>query len=396
MSVSAPTVTAAPAKKRLLVFLDGTWNAVGSNTNVWRMKSLCARAGTQGEEQRVYYDIGVNGFWGGTVGKGLSDNVREAYEWLMDNYDEGDDIFVFGFSRGAYTARSVAGLVAKHGLLRPGSPLGTGQLFARYKRSDDRTLWKLLELRDAGTLNDATLEERWLMKYSQPVHIKMVGVWDTVGTVGVPLFSFEGISRSTFGFLHTGLRISIDNGYHALAIDEHRKDFAPTLWTVRKPLEPGAVVAKPRAIESVEQRWFAGAHANVGGGCESDILAQAPLRWMMKKASGHGLAFRQDVEIDGDLLTAPISDSYREFAKGMYSKVYSRSYRELGGEPKTLEGGIHTTVNETIDASVFNRWRQSSEYRPPTVVEWAARKKVDPAAFMHSIRADTPSVVAPD
>lgn len=197
MSITSPKVAAQPAKKRLLVFLDGTWNAVGSNTNVWRMKSLCARKGMQGEEQRVYYDIGVNGFWGGTVGKGLSQNVQEAYEWLMDNYDEGDDIFVFGFSRGAYTARSVAGLISKHGLLRPGSPLGTAQLFERYRRSDDRTLWKLLELQTNNALSDETLEERWLVKYSQPVHIKMVGVWDTVGTVGVPLFSLEGISRSS-------------------------------------------------------------------------------------------------------------------------------------------------------------------------------------------------------
>lgn len=395
MSVTAPTVAAPLAKKRLLVFLDGTWNAVGSNTNVWRMKSLCARRGAHGEEQRIYYDIGVNGFWGGTVGKGLSQNVREAYEWLMDNYDDGDDIFVFGFSRGAYTARSVAGLISKHGLLKGGSPLGTGQLFERYKRSNDRTLWKLLELEAAGTLKDATLEERWLMKYSQPVHIKMVGVWDTVGTVGVPLFSFEGISRSTFGFLHTGLRQSIDNGYHAIAVDEHRKDFAPTLWTVRKPHDPKAVVPKPRTIESVEQRWFTGAHANVGGGCESDILAQAPLRWMMKKGSGHGLAWRQDVEIDGDLLTAPVSDSYKEFAKGLYSKVSSRFYRELGGEPKKLDDGTHSTINETIDASVFDRWRNSADYRPPAIVGWAARNKVDPASLRDSIRADAPSAAVP-
>ncbi len=117
---------------------------------------------------------------------------------------------------------------------------------------------------------------------------------------------------------------------------------------------------------------------------------------MMKKASTHGVAFRQDVELDGDLLTAPVSDSYKEFAKGVYSKVYSHFYRELGGDPKEQADGTHTTVNETIDSSVFDRWRQSAEYRPPAVVEWAARKKVDPAAFMHSIRADTPSVVAPD
>src|SRR3954471_149105 len=147
-----PEVTVAPESKKLAVFLDGTWNAVADNTNVWRMKSLCATASSEGAPQLVYYDIGVNGFFGGMVGKGLSQNVREAYEWLIDNYNPGDDVFIFGFSRGAYTARSLSGLIAKHGLLKPGSPLGVAQLYERYKRSDDRTLWKLGELQVAGTL----------------------------------------------------------------------------------------------------------------------------------------------------------------------------------------------------------------------------------------------------
>ena len=147
----------------------------------------------------------------------------------------------------------------------------------------------------------------------------MVGVWDTVGALGVPAFSIEGISRSTLGFLHTGLRLSIENGYHALAIDEHRRAFAPTLWSVRKPKDPDAVFAAPRSISSVEQRWFVGAHANVGGGCLSDLLAQIPLRWIMKKASLHGLAFRSDVELDGDMLGADLN-SYKDFMSGAYSK----------------------------------------------------------------------------
>jgi hypothetical protein len=119
----------------------------------------------------------------------------------------------------------------------------------------------------ARALSDVTLEEQWMLKCSQPIEIKMVGVWVTVGALGIPAFSIEGISRSILGFLHTGLRLSIENGYHALAIDEHRKVFAPTLWSVRKPKDRDAVFAAPRSISNVEQRRFVGAHANLGGLC---------------------------------------------------------------------------------------------------------------------------------
>ena len=139
-----------------------------------------------------------------------------------------------------------------------------------------------------------------------------MAVWDTVGALGVPFFSIEGISRSTLGFLHTGLRTMIEHGYHALAIDEHRKDFAPTLWTIRQPKD-GGYTAPTRDISSVEQRWFVGAHANVGGGRESDLLARIPLRWMMKKASLHGLAFKNDVDLDGDVVKSPVADLFKEF-----------------------------------------------------------------------------------
>lgn len=125
----SPEISAPPPKKRLALFLDGTWNAVGDNTNVWRLKSLCSETSADGLPHVTYYDVGVNGFLGGTFGKGLSENVAEAYKWLMDQYNPEDEIFIFGFSRGAYTARSLAGFIAKYGLLRPGAPLGVNQLY---------------------------------------------------------------------------------------------------------------------------------------------------------------------------------------------------------------------------------------------------------------------------
>ncbi|MEK9285397.1 DUF2235 domain-containing protein [Bradyrhizobium sp. ISRA442] len=383
-------------RKRLAIFLDGTWNAVNSNTNVWRMRALCAPKDAAGMPQLIYYEVGVNGFLGGVFGKGLDENIRLAYEWLVENYNDGDEIFIFGFSRGAYTARSLAGLTAKLGILKPGSPIGITQLYDRYKRGNEETIWRLAELQSWGDLQNITTEERWLLKYSRRADVKMVGVWDTVGSLGLKAFSIEGISRSTFDFLETGLRIHILNGYHALAIDEHRGDFAPTLWDVRHPKDPKAVIAAPRPISGVEQRWFVGAHANVGGGYATDLLPQAPLRWIMKKAESQGLAFRSEVDLDGDGLSAPLADSYKEFADGLYSRITKPFYRTIGQEPDVRDDGAHVNVNETIDKSVFDRWRADASYRPKNLVEWADRKHVNPASLTNSVRADDPAVGAPD
>jgi uncharacterized protein (DUF2235 family) len=121
-------------QKRLVVFLDGTWNSVDSNTNVWRMRALCAAKGKDGKPQLVYYEVGVNGFLGGVFGQGLDENIRLAYEWLVENYNDGDEIFIFGFSRGAFTARSLAGLVAFEGILKAGSPVGLTELLTATRR----------------------------------------------------------------------------------------------------------------------------------------------------------------------------------------------------------------------------------------------------------------------
>lgn len=381
--------------KRIAIFLDGTWNQGDDNTNVWRTHAILAEKGADGCKQIARYDVGVNGFFGGTFGKGLVDNVLESYEWLISKHDDGDEIFIFGFSRGAYTARSLAGLIAKYGLLKPGSPISTRQILARYQRPEEETIWNLLDAAaEQERLSQGAMistEESLLKKYSKRVPIKMVGVWDTVGALGLPFFGIEGISRSTLNWLHTGLRRSIEHGFHALAIDEHRKSFAPTLWSARR-----GIMAAPRSLSSVEQRWFAGAHGNVGGGYELDFLAQPPLRWMLQKASGLGLCFRSQVELDGDIITAHVTDSYRPFMKGTYRAFVKPFHRVIGAQPYTdAAGHEHCTINETIDESVFERWRLRDDYRPVSLQRWAETYKVEIAETIGTVAIDgTPLLVS--
>jgi uncharacterized protein (DUF2235 family) len=376
--------------KRLAIFLDGTWNTLNNNTNVWRLKSLTAET----VDQRVYYSQGVGTLRGeaargGISGYGIDDEIIEAYTWLIQNFDEGDEIFIFGFSRGAYTARSLSGLICKCGVLKLGAPLSIEQLYDRYRLYNATTIRSLLA---SGLPKDASLEDQWLVKYSRATKIKFVGVWDTVGSLGLPLGSIEA-KVHRYRFLDTHLRLDNENALHALALDEHRQDFEPTFWT--KTVKAGETGAADRTIDKVEQRWFVGAHANVGGGYASDPLAQLPLKWLMDKAAATGLVFRDQVVIDTAQVAPPISDSYREFAHGFYRFVSRRFYRPVGIQPERGTLGTTTRINETIDGSVFERWRVDENYRPPNIVEWAERKSVEPAKLNGAVLATDPKINVP-
>lgn len=350
---------------------------------------LCAPIGNDGVAQVSRYDIGVNGVRGGMFGKGVGDNIIKTYEWLVGQYNPGDQLFIFGFSRGAFNSPELGGVYRQIGLLKPGAPLGVKQLYDRYRRADDKTIWRLTAEHEAGELSGVSLEERWMLRYSMPVQIKLVGVWDTVGALGVPWFSLEGISRSSFGWMHTGLRVPIQHGFHALAIDEHRRSFAPTLWTVL-----ASTLAQPRPLSSVEQRWFPGNHGNVGGGYSGDLLVQAPLRWLKGKAEELGLSFRYDVELDSETHAADIPDSYADFMRGAYRFASKRHYRIIGAESYKDERGVHSTVNETIDGSVFECWRDNSKYRPASLTEWASRYQVDPTDIKGAVLSHSPNTSA--
>lgn len=376
--------------KRIALFLDGTWNNVDDNTNVWRMKSLCAKS----SEQLVYYSAGVGTqsgekIYGGMFGIGINEEVLSAYEWLIEHYEPDSQLFIFGFSRGAFTARSLAGFISKCGLLKPGSPLSLKQLYERYRNGTAKSVREIEHV----SKSDLSLEDQWIKEHSRSIPIWFQGVWDTVGALGVPLPWAPKVSRSDFTFLETDLRINYTHAYHALAIDEHRKKFAPTLWKKNTPKNGDTYT--PRTIDKVEQRWFVGAHANVGGGYESDLLAQIPLNWLMNKAIALGLIFKETVAIEGDPTTCPIRDSYGEMLNGIYEIVtlWKPFYRPIGAEPVNSIDDVTATINETIDATVFERWRNNEFYRPLNLLDWAKRRNVDPSVIYQSISTDGKTIV---
>ncbi|RMQ50442.1 hypothetical protein ALQ04_02895 [Pseudomonas cichorii] len=379
--------------KRIALFLDGTWNNVDDNTNVYRAKSLCNKS----PEQLCYYSAGVgtqagDHIAGGMFGIGINQEVLSAYEWLVDHYEPDARIFIFGFSRGAFTARSLAGFISICGLLKPGSPISLKQLYERYRKGKaEHSIRALAHIDD----NDLSQEDKWLKRYSRPIPVWFQGVWDTVGALGVPLPWAPHISSEDFAFLETDLRINDTYAYHAMAIDEHREAFKPTLWQKQTPKQGDTY--KPRDLADVEQRWFVGAHANVGGGYENDLLAQVPLQWLMNKAASHGLIFNSEVTLDGDEAGCPIRDSYAEMAHGLYEVVTlgKHYYRPIGTAPIDNGTSITTVINETIDASVFERWRKDSGYRPKNLADWGARHDVDPGQLSGNVSAADPALSVP-
>lgn len=380
--------------KRIALFLDGTWNTLGDNTNVWRLKSLCETS----PEQICYYSQGVGTkagerVSGGVWGIGIDEEISDAYEWLVEHYEPDAKIFIFGFSRGAFTARSLAGFISECGLLRCGSPVSLSVMYSHYRKGKvSRSIRQL----DKVPENELSFEERQIKKYSQPIPVWFQGVWDTVGALGVRIPYFPKVSSKDFAFLETDLRINDTRAYHALAIDEHRKTFEPTLW--KSVINKQGDSYAPRAIDNVEQRWFVGAHSNVGGGYPNDLLAQIPLRWLMSKAIAHGLQFKTPVEVDGDANRSPIRDSFGEMLHGFYrlTRFGIPYYRPIGTKPVETAVDVTSFINETIDRSVFDRWRADSTYRPQNLLDWSSTYQVDPSSISTSVRADDPSVTLPD
>lgn len=383
--------------KKLALFFDGTWNKPESNTNVWRLALMLADKGADGVAQLKFYDEGVGTRWfdrlsGGMFGYGLSANVRLGYRWLLEHYDPGDDVFIFGFSRGAFTARSLTGVTARCGLLKPDAPMGFAQLYDRYQKGDTvRPIYQLRYDHKHGADNFSR-EEKILLQYTYEDDrdlIKMVGVWDTVGSLGVPLGSIPGISRRTLRFHDTHLSRVVQNSFQALALDEERKPYWAMLWTNFVPDKPQPTEAERADDRMIEQRWFSGAHCNVGGGYRNDLMPQRPLAWIQQKAVACGLAFRSEAVVNDEDYTMKPVDSYAQFLCGLWKiMTFGKRYvRWVMSEPvrkephwkgsRRIEAGWVQTVNERIDISVFNRCQRYPGYRPPNLIEWANRRKLD-------------------
>lgn len=240
--------------KRLVVCCDGTWNTASkaAPTNVVRLHEAVAERGDDGVDQRSYYVEGVGTkplqrMVGGVLGLGLSANVQEAYRFLVESFEPGDELFLVGFSRGAYTARSLAGLVRNVGVLRREHGTRQDEAYALY--------------RDRAEHPDGEVSASFRARWSHETRIRVVGVWDTVGSLGVPLGGLDVVRRVNrrWQFHDTSLSSRVDAAFHAVALDERRKAFVPTLW---QPLQEAPQTGEQR----VEQVWFSGVHSDVGGG----------------------------------------------------------------------------------------------------------------------------------
>ncbi|MCK9792353.1 DUF2235 domain-containing protein [Isoptericola sp. 4D.3] len=294
--------------KRLVLCCDGTWNhAVNAQvSNIEKLARAVLRSGGSAEpdvEQVVGYvaGVGARGYLvdqllGGAFGYGFTRNVVDGYRFLAMNYEPGDEIVVLGYSRGAYTARSVVGMLSQVGLLTPQAQDAgllceaervyrlkppTARRVARAERTVARTRpgsWRRRRAEAVLGLGDEVREtkERFRSEHATTVPVHFLGVFDTVGALGVP-----GPSRRKNRFHDVTLSPVVRTARQALAIDERRLTFAPCLWTVPDDDPP----------ERVQQVWFPGTHGDVGGGGARCGLSDVALQWMAAEMRAVGVQF---------------------------------------------------------------------------------------------------------
>jgi uncharacterized protein (DUF2235 family) len=345
---------------RLAVFMDGTWNDPADDTNV---NKICGRVpetqrGPDGGGQRKRYIPGVgnrSGFRlrGGAFGYGVDDNIRDGYRFIAENHLEGDDIFLFGFSRGAFTARSLAGMITKCGILSPRT-LDADVLLGRYR---DRARPGLREMREREK-DPRTDEDRTVLEHARLVRIRFIGVFDTVGSLGVPGDLGQMLTRSKYQFHDTNLSGFVDTARHAVAIDERRPEFKPTLWTA-------VPIPIPGHQTSIEQRWFIGAHSDVGG--SGATLAAIAREWIVDEARKARLEIGPPTSgLTGAEWRSGPSDSYGSWLRHVAWLVPGR---------RPYLRPVNTAERETLDPSILLRWDHDPTYRPsnPNLEPWVKR-----------------------
>lgn len=322
--------------KRIVICADGTWNKPeedpekDTSTNVLRVARAIKPVASDGIQQVVFYDWGLGSYHSsvtaGGFGQGINKNIQDDYRFIVQNYDPDDELYFFGFSRGAYTVRSLAGFMNNCGIL---------------KRTDAKRIASAYE----DVYKDPKLHPRdkksveFREKYSVVLdpRIHFVGVWDTVGALGVPI-RMLGFMNEKHLFHDNKIGPNIDYARHALAIDERRDDFEPTIW-------------KTRAGMDLAQVWFAGVHSDVGGGYAPDkkkrLLSDIPLEWMMDEASKAGLEFEPH-------LARGLKGSHRADQNESYEGLMRLMGERVRKIPKST----------FIHSSVKDRWEARTKYRP--------------------------------
>jgi len=339
--------------KRIVICADGTWNRPEEDlkedhpTNVLKLARAISPERADGIDQVVFYDWGLgsyhDNFSAGAFGEGINKNIQDCYRFIVQNYSLGDELYFFGFSRGAYTVRSLSGLLNNVGILHQSKANLIHRAFQIYKDreihpDDDTSLTFRNENSVKANLTDLSREERKKYNAEGRPKVHFVGVWDTVGALGIP-FSVLGFLNEKHMFHDNKIGPNIRFARHALAIDEKRDDFEPTIWKQRQGVD-------------IEQVWFAGAHSDVGGGYKpgsGGILASDyPLKWIGEEASDRGLAISPHLSAG---LKPHHTAAIHESKRGIY--------KIAGTHRRTIRAHLK------IHQSVRDRWDTESDYRPP-------------------------------
>lgn len=324
----------------IIICTDGTWNRPEEDiekdfpTNVLKL-SRAIKPSDGNIKQHVFYDWGLGSYHSnvsaGAAGRGIHKNILDGYRYIVQNYQPDDQIYLFGFSRGAYTVRAISGLINNCGIL---------------KRPDANRIaeaWKIYKNPAAKNRPMGEVASLFRQNHCHPSrNVHFVGVWDTVGALGIP-FSFMGLFERHDEFYDTKMGSNISIARHALAIDEKREDFEPTIWL-------------PRPGMDLKQVWFAGVHADVGGSYPPDKAtgiraSDTPLKWMLDEAADAGLK-----------IESHIHDSLTDGAQGKIHKSRNHVYRlrSLLNRPLVID-----EKPTRIHPSVKTRYLADTAYRPP-------------------------------
>jgi uncharacterized protein (DUF2235 family) len=337
--------------KRIAIFCDGTWNTPDKTedgklrqTNVVKMANALSKYSIDGSEQILYYDTGIGSegkmskrIFDGATGFGISSKILQAYRFVINNYEPGDELYLFGFSRGAFTVRSLSGLIRNSGILKTKNLNLVEKAYNIYRSRHPRFQPREVE---------ATLFRR-TYAVEETTKIQFIGVWDTVGALGNPL-PVKGFGNNKNQFHDTDLSSRIINAFHALAIDEKRKNFEATLWHQQPD-------SKDQVLEQV---WFPGVHSDVGGGYAETGLSDIALLWMLEKAKICNLSF--DAFTSNPDSTAGMHETYTGFYK-----LQSKLFRPIG--KFDLQAG---KTNESLHPTVMQRYKNDDTYRPKNLVEY--------------------------
>lgn len=329
--------------KNIIICADGTWQSPRSATgsHVLRIARGVAPEDGFGAKQVVFYDWGLGSdgsrLTAGITGRGIDKNILDCYRFIVHNYDEGDRLYLFGFSRGAYTVRSLTGLIHNSGILQRAHAGYIDEAYRLYRqRSPDSA---------PGKHRATAFRKRYAVADTCRVHF--VGVLDTVGSLGIPAPFLGTLGTDRYLFHDTQPNHIINHARHAVSIDENRQDFEPALWTSAEGCD-------------LQQVWFAGVHSDIGGSYSDHSLGDHAAQWLAREAQVCGLAFAHHFI---DRLSPDHAGPQHDEYKGFYRAMRRRLIRE---------------VEPVLHVSVKQRWEDAGvEYRSRALQQMLNRVEGD-------------------